>query len=707
MKFFILLFIVVISCAEVPTNCNTMLHNYYVGLGLPMVTPVLGAINLTQVNVGPLYHVVADIDIQGVARYYASLLPNTTLANQTYDVDISLDIPFCVSEFLFECCETIITGTAKSSNCTTISDFDGGGSNPVAGRFYIFLNQSSQCNGKARITFFNTSLMIPGTGIWTFEAIGIRDHYQMNFSQARVNYRNSKCLFSDGNPADFVDQNIFVCTLPLIGCNGTREGGLPSLEVIPLPIYQCIGQTEPNGTTKVIIGVNNVQPPGGVQGYFGIAFTESLDTAGWYEQELGNAQNQKITIPNTRRQFAAPFDDFGFYTLIRYQGRTTSYPPVYAFSRDPKLMAVPCICDVSMDCLVPDTADITSDASFQLSLNNAVPVCYLGPPIIISLGTPNVTLNATGYSFDPDNGPGPFSVIYGIYSTPYGPNPPFNFSNRQDMAQFIDTSNLTSGVYIFILWACDVQTCTVCTQNMTILSNQVFPIIYPAYFGTVFDFYSGAEAGHECSIYPPSPYLTLNGSLSYATVPGTNISYYWSQTSGPPLLYSCDDIGFFTTRAIFNTTEPLMHWVPSTVGYYCFQLIVSDGIYNSSAALACVQVQPDFGQLNFTFTPIINYTYPPLRNLTQNATENITYPPTTDAPFIPFSPVAPPPTGTIIVPPLIIIQPNASTTEILGLFIGSMGWIIIYVFLYLVWISYGNVIYTGHLQRRVFGGDSS
>ena len=72
-----------------------------------------------------------------------------------------------------------------------------------------------------------------------------------------------------------------------------------------------------------------------------------------------------------------------------------------------------------------------------------------------------------------------------------------------------------------------------------------------------------------------------------------------------------------------------------------------------------------------------------------------------------LSPVAPPPTGTIIVPPLIPIQPNASTTEILGLFIGSMGWIIIYAFLYLVWISYGNVIYTGHLQRRVFGGDSS
>ena len=674
-----------------------------------MVTPVLGAINLTQGNVGAINYVTASIDIQGVARYYASLLPNTTGVNYTWDVDVTMDIPWCVSELLFECCDNISTGTAKSSNCTTISDFDAGGSNPVAGRFYIFINQTSPCNGRPRITFYNTTINSANNGTWTYEAIGIRDQFRMNYQQARVNYRNSKCVFTDGDPSDMVDQNIFVCTMPEIACNGTRQGGLPSLEVIPLPMFQCIGQTEPNGTTKVIIGVNNIQPPAGIQGYFSIVFTQFLETAAWYEADLRNILNQRITIANTRRQFAADFDDLDFYTLLRYQGRTTNYKPVYPFSRDPKLMAVPCECDFSMDCLQPGTADITSDATFQLSLNNAVPVCGAGAPLVISLGTPNFTLNATIGTFDPDNGPGPLGVYWGIYSTPYGPGPPpFNITNPRLFEITINSTNLISGNYIFILWASDVQVVVPCTWNVTILSNQVFAVISPGYYYTqVFDFYSGAEVGHSCAIYPPSPYLTLNGSLTYATVPSTNISYYWIQSNGPPLVYSCDDIGFFPTRAFFNTSQPFAHFVPWTVGEYCFQLIAGDGIYNSTPAQICITVQPNFGQPNSTYTPIVNYTYPPLRNLTENGTQNITFPPSTPAPFEPFAPVAPPPTGQIVVPPLIIIQPNATRTEILGLFIGCMGWVIIGVFLYIVWISYGNVMFTGLKQRRVWGNDSS
>lgn len=705
--FFFLTLTLLIKSAEVPTNCNQQLHNYYVSLGMPMVTPVLAAINLTQGTLGPVSFVTASIDIQGVARYYASLLPNATGANYTWDVDLTLDIPWCTSEVLFECCDNISTGTAKSSNCTTISDFDAGGSNPVAGRFYIFLNQTYPCQGNPKITFYNTSIDMGGTGTWTYEAIGIRDQYRMSYQQARINYRNSKCLFTDGDPADMVDQNIFVCTMPLIACNGTRENGLPSLEVIPLPMYQCIGQTEPNGTTKVVVGIYNIQPPNGIQGYFSLAFTRNINSPLFYEQTFGlGFEFPLITIPNTRRQFVANFDDFDFYSVVYYQGRDNAYKPVYPFSRDPKLMAVPCVCDFSMDCLVPGTADTTSDATFQLSVNNAVPVCYPGPPLIISLGTPNFTLNATG-SFDPDNGPGIFGVYWGIYSTPYGSNPPFNLTSPQSMTITIDSTNLTAGNYIFILWTGDQQAITVCTWNVTILSNQVFAVIYPSYYSTVFDFYSGAEVGHECSIYPPSPAIPLNGTRSYATVPNTTICYSWIQTNGPAIIYSCDDIGFFTTRAFFNTTEAVAWFVPSTVGEYCFQLTVGDCILNSSTALTCITVQPDFGQPNSTYTPILNYTDPPLRNLTQNETQNITFPPSTPAPFEPFAPVAPPPTGTIVVPPLIIIQPNATRTEIIGLFLGGIAWVIIGVFLYVVWLSYGNVVYTGYLQRRTWGGDSA
>lgn len=696
-----------VNGAETPTNCNTQLHNYFVAKGMPMVTPVLLAINLTQGSLLGMNYVDIGINIQDVVRTYANLLPNTTLANQSWVVDFSVDCPWCLSQIGYSCIDNISTGTAKTSNCTTLIDFDLGGTDPVAGRFYVYMNQSLACGGDGTMRFYNVSLNPSDTGTWTYEVVGLRDHVQMNFFQARNSYRSSYCKFSDGAPIDIIDQNIFVCTMPQIACNATRVAGVPSLDVIPLPVFRCIGQLQPNGTRTIMMDVLNMQPPTGVEGEFLIGFVNDLAFAGGLQTQLLVGNDFKVSLPNTRRQFDQGSASFTRYTLIYTNGRWTNYQPIYPFSLDPQLSQVPCVCDFSMDCTVPGYADLVSYATFQLSLSNSVPICSPGPATSIPLNSPSFTLNATT-SYDPDNGPGGLFVQWGIYGTPYDPNPPpFTIPNPGAFVNVINATGLISGDYFFILWVSDQQDIPVCIWNLTIRQNEVVAIITPSEFIETFDFYSGNMIGHECSIYPPSPAIMLNGTMSYSTDLLTNLTYYWIQTSGPPLEYSCDNIGFFTTRAFFNTNESIAYFVPSGVGYYCFQLIVSDGVVNSTAALACVTVNPDFGQPPSTFTPITNYTYPPLRNLTPPTRPNITFPPSTNAPFNTFPPVAQTPTTIIPNIPVIPPQPNITNLEVMAIYSTLAGWLIVIAFMTVIWNSYGNARFTGHMQKRVWARDTS
>lgn len=693
--------------AEVPTNCNTMLHNFFVALGMPALTPVQQAITLTPGTLMGVPYVTATDNIQAVAIAYANLLPNITLANLTRRVYTTLDNPWCVAEYGFNCINNISVGTAKTTNCTTITDFDMGGSNPVAGRFFIYHNQSSPCNGASTITFYNTTIISGEDGTWTFDAVGIRDHIEMNYAQSRNSYRTSKCLFTDGNPADMIDQNQFVCIMPRIGCNATRTAGVPNLDIIPLPQFRCIGKLSPNWTSSIMWNVVNLQPPTGVEGEFVIGFLVNLAFASSLQTQLLIARDFKVSVPNTRRQFDSHYNSFSHYSTLFAGGRWINYQPVYPYSQDPLLMAVPCVCEFSMDCLVPNEADLTNYATFQLSLDNAPPICNPGPALSIPLHYPNFTLNAS-LSYDPDNGPGGFYNQWAIYSTPYSPGPPpFTLIDPSAREITIDSSNLTSGNYFFILWVSDQQDIPVCVWNLTIRENEFVAIIYPSQFIQTFDFFAGNVVGHECAIYPPSPSITLNGTLSYSTDFSTNLYYYWVQTSGPPLAYLCDDIGFFTTRAFFNTNQAVADFVPSGVGYYCFQLFVGDNISNSTAALACVQVNPDFGQAPSTFTPIINYTDPPLRNLTPPTRPEITFPPTTNAPFNTFPPISSTPTANIVPPPFIPIQPNITNAEVLIVYTIISAWILIIAFMIIIWHSYGNARWTGFMQRKDWMKDST
>ena len=78
---------------------------------MPMVTPVLAALNFTSgVSLGIPY-VRAALNFQQVAMYYASLLPNTTGANESRVAYITVDIPWCASNIVFECIDSAAVKT--------------------------------------------------------------------------------------------------------------------------------------------------------------------------------------------------------------------------------------------------------------------------------------------------------------------------------------------------------------------------------------------------------------------------------------------------------------------------------------------------------------------------------------------------------------------------------------------------------------------
>lgn len=704
--FFLCLFVYIAWCSQVPTECNQQLHTYYVSLGVPMLTPVQQAVTFTSgVNLGVPY-VTMNMAFQETARFYANLLPNTTLANQSFSSFISVDLPWCTTDIDFQCCDSATLGTSKTQ-CTTISDFDQGGSSVVAGRFFLYLNQSTSCKANISVTFSNTTLIASQNQTVTYDVLGLRDHLLLApRAVARQVYRTSTCLFSNGDPADVVTQNQFVCIEPQIGCNATRENGLASLEIIPIPSFKCIGQLSPNASvTEVLWIVANQQPNYGIEGSFGITFTNNIALAAPIEIAYQASGESYILLPTTSRQFSSGYPNFDHWALLLYQGRWNSYRPLYAFSNDPKIAAVPCVCDFSMVCDVNGSADLISMATSVIRLNNQLPICQPGPALFLAYASPNFTLNATG-SYDPDNLPSPLTVRWAIYSTPYDPNPPpFNITDPNAFLNTVDSSNLTIGSYVFILWVSDLQSQVGCLWNVTILANQVFAITELDRVD-VFSFYAGNMVNHSCAMFPPEPYLTVNGSYSYGTVPTAPLYFFWEQIGGDPLSFLCDSFGFRSTRGIFNTTQPILVFVPPGPGLYVFRLTVTDNVTNSSIVTS-VTVVPDFGNPQGTITPITNFTPVPIRNLTQPTRPILNFSNASTAPFATFAPIAPPPPINITVPPALTVLPPITGSEYVSMIAIFLFMLLLFAFCYAIRESYGDVIYNRIFDKIVYGGVNS
>jgi hypothetical protein len=716
--FLLLLCVISLTSAQNCTECNQQLHNYYVALGMPMVTPVLPAINFTSGVMGGVPYVTVTVAIQAVAAFYSSLLPNASTPFP-WVVDFTVDNPWCASNILFQCVDNVTFGLAKTTNCTSIVDFDLGGSDPIAGRFFIYSNQSiPACNGTSMITFFNVTLNASLTDTYTYDAVGIRQGTQQSYSQAVLTYATSTCNCSDGNPASIATQNIFVCTEPRLYCNGTRSGGTPSLQVIPVPTFACIGFTvNGNSMPDVIWRVSSLQPEGGVSGSFGITFVTSLAFAQFSEQAFAASGVQYILLAQTRRQFNSGINSLTQFALLFRSGQWTNIAPKYPFSSDPLIAAIPCACGFTMDCYAgTQTADITSQVTAFVDLNNAIPVCNAGINPTIGLGTPNFTLNAS-LSFDPDNAPAPFNVYWTIYSTPYDPNPPpfgmappspgmaFSLPNPQQMIIVIPSATLPTGSYVFILYASDLQSQVPCMFNVTISPVEVFAIVQ-ADAVVAFTFYSGLDVNHSCLIFPPQPSIPVLGNYSYATDPSAILNYSWVQWAGPPLTPPvCDPTGFFSTSAMFDTNLPVMQFVPGLPAIYCFTLTVSAINASNSSANVCITVNPNFSQPPISLTPIFNFTSPPIRNLTPPTRPIISFAPLEQPPFVnppPVNPPPPTPNGTF--PPFIPIFPPPSRFDFLllaGIFLVSL---FCYLLIMAACVAYGEEKYQRVYSKRTLGG---
>jgi hypothetical protein len=638
---FCLLFLYLGKAANVTTECNTQLHDYYVALGMPMLTPVQPAVSFTTGFFMGTPFVQVTLAFQAAARVYANLLPGPPpLANQSFVAYVSIDLPWCVTDITFQCCDNVTVGTAKTSNCTTITDFDLGGSSPVAGRFFIYANQTAACLGTMVVKFFNT-IIIPGEqGIYTYDVVGLQQHREMNFSEALLTYRTSRYLFSDGDPADVVNQSQFVCVEQRIGCNATRTNGKPSLQAVPVPQFACIGRTRNDSVTESVLWtVSSFQPVGGLNGLYGITFVTNLALAPAVEFNYQQFGTVYVLIPDTVKQFDSGIDSLDQYALLFYQGYWTSFQPKFPYSKDPFVNAVPCACGFTMFCDANFNVDLTSLYNGFVELNNAVPVCDPGPDQFVGFGTATFTINANR-SYDIDNAPAPFTTYWRVYSTPYDPSPPpFTITDPGNPIQTFNSASLQQGSYIFLLYASDLQDQVPCFLNVTILPNQVFAIVDHDFI-IPFTFYSGLDANHSCLIFPPSPSIPLNGSYSFDTNPAMPIYCSWIQTAGFPLTFSCDLSGFTATAAFFNTTDCIAQFVPPLPGLYCFQLTVTDNSTNSSASI-CVQVNPNFQQPQSTFTPILNFTPPPLRNLTFPPRAPLDFPNFSQPPFNSPAPHAP------------------------------------------------------------------
>ena len=703
---FLVLLLLLPAALEAQTECNQQLHNYYVGLGMPVLTPVQQAFAFASGVLLGTPFVTLTATVQSVATSYANLLPNTTLANQTYTSFYSMDVPCCASDILFQCCSRVISGTTKTSNCTTLPDFDQGGASQVAGRVFIYTNQNATCQGNIVITFRNTTIVNSSTGTYTYDAVGIRDHIPLSLNNARNVYRHSTCLFTDGSPPTMVTQNQFVCTEQTIGCVTTCPNRQPAALAVPSPGFKCIGHVDNNSlVTTVMWDVVSLNPTTSVESEYIIAFGPDLNF-GTYLQSIFDALTFQILVPSTLTQYDSGFPDFNHYAFLYYNGAWTHYLPQYPLSIDPIIKRVPCACGFTLVCLADNVTWDRSNPAADLVLNNVVPYCNAGFDTEIALGSDNFTLNGTE-SFDPDFQPYPFTARWALYSTPYSPAaPPFTLDPTA-LVQTINATGLALGTYLFVLYTSDLQTQTNCLVNITIIQPQVFAITEPNTV-VLFTFYAGNVVNHSCFVYPPQPSISVSGNYSFSTLASDTLTYFWEQVDGTPLDYFCDDGGFQPTRAIFNTTEPFLEFVPPLAGKYGFRLIVSNGYVNSTAAYVQIQVNPNFGQPNSTFTPILNYTNPPLLFITPAPVPHFPFFNFTLPPFNSLPPTAAPTAGNSTpVPPLLPSQPPPTTMDYVALFVlGASIYVGLMLFL-VMWREFRDVNEYRFLDKRIYGGNHS
>ncbi len=682
-------------CAATPvaTSCTQQLNTFYVQLGLSPLAPVIAPVTFVAGFDGPTPIVTATLNFQGVAQTYQAAIsgppPTPTV------VGISFDLPWCVTQINTTCASLAVHGLGKVDNCLII-DFDQGGSSQIAGRIWLYVNESC---GTPTVTFYNVALSGPPSisGVYTYNTQGLLPPYPtLSAGAAMAFYQNSSCAYSNGDVTDAQAQGQFVCLAQSIVCNTTRTNGQPSAPVVPVPAFQCLGNLTANSTqAQFVISVSSYDAPGAITGFFYLQFCEPANVLCMtqFQQQIlvGLPPPPSYSlVAGTRRQFISPFTDFGQTVLLSYNGIITSFALSYTFApNDAVARVVPCICDFSVACdAAGNVFNASTSIAQELSLDNALPLPYPGAAFSFPQGQAAIELSANA-SYDPDHAPGPFSLYWKIYSQPPG-SPPVVIDEPMRAVQDLNSSLFLAGNYLFLLYVSDSQTVTFALLNVTVINNIITVII--AMDDIQFTPFCGESPSAE-STCPgagghPLSFFMINGSLTSSTNPSVPLTYTWMQTAGAPtpLVLQCVTNCIINTAQMWNESTPVLIVTPQNIGLYGYNLTVTDGQVTASADVT-FYVLPDFLQPQGPDVPLPNYTLPPIRNITlieapvvqfTNVTYNIT-------PTASFPPTSGGGNGTV--PPVFPNYGPPTTDELFVLFmayIAALFWLMLVLLVYIV-----------------------
>ncbi len=699
--------------ANVQTTCSQQLHYYYEQLGLDPGYPVLNPVSFSQGTVGGFPYVDATLQFQAVARIYqANITGPPPLPFINY---ISFDIPWCAFNITVTCAGRVIFGVGKTESCTIV-DFDQGGDTQIAGRLWVYFNNTGPCATTPPVVrFVNVTLdNSTTTAIYTYDTLGITPPYlQVTQNTALEFYQNSSCDFSDGAPADAIAQKQFVCNdFPLV-CAIPRSNALGSPPVVPIPQYACLGNLTPTNMTPVMVWwISSYDLPGSISGSFFLTFCAETDQFCRinFENQCRNfpsSLTRYTLIPGTRRQFFSPFTDFGQTIVLFYNNDAVSFQPLYTLApNDPIVRVIPCVCEFSVDCRADGTVTNSSFtySSFVTPINTP-PIPDLGPAATTYVGVPTFLMNGTA-SNDPGNQPGPFSTYLKIYRQPTGsPAVPIPFPQAREFV--MDTTQFVEGLYQFVFYASDSQSVTFIIYNITVIYNIVTVTINIS-SEVQFLPYAGESPTSEatCPTFGnyPSPCIPIDGCATTASNPAVNLTFSWIQIIGydTPIPFLCDPTQVRNTAGMINYTTCELCIIPPNIGLYGYTMIVNDGTTNYTLSVL-FYVIPDFITPEGPDLILPNYTKAPPRVLTlpprtvhtwPNFTYNLTSPP----------PFAPPPTPDIYVPPLIPDHGPPTRDQLIVLFSAIMvAFFILLMFFayYILVVKYDDYSYRDRYVTNV------
>jgi hypothetical protein len=647
---FLLLNEMIINAIPIPTRCALQMNNLYANLNPPGVREV---VNFTTGSVNGTSFVTASLEFQKQSRnYLIDFFGNDTAANLQFSSYISIDKPWCATDITITCAVRKIYGLRKTGSCTALIDRDKAppSSDEVAGRIFIYPDQSPPCNGTATVTFFNTTLLLDIIGEYTYDIDGLVNNNSKTESVAISTYKGASCPFSDGSPLDALSQTQFRCLERRIGCSISRPNSNSSISIAPivLPRTRCIGDVLGNDNIpEVVWQIYSLEPPDGLESEFDIRFRENpaAPIAANFDGEL--------IRPSTRRQFIAPFEDLnhilqGAFATLEYN----DFPAVLDVV-NPGIPPIPCICGFSIDCDEFGEIDLTT-VDAPINPNNQIPIAQPQPGGMTTLGG-IFTFDASA-SFDPDDGPEPLSFLWLQVS---GPSV-ITIPNPMDEITNVTFSEFVDGLYLFALYVSDGQ--NIAANTFTVRVENGLPV---------------ADAGPYQQVLVNTT-VTLNGTGSFDPdgLPQP-LTYNWTQF-----------IGFSVN--ITDPTSPIASFFPTNLGLYMFRLTVSDG-ESSRSDLTTISV-----------VDILDIPIPPVPPPTPPTTGAMPPPRVPPAP-IPVLPVPPleepfpdlppipepgvPPPVNDTFPPLFPELPPPTTTEliIIGVVFAVLclfAWFFCYLILY-------------------------